>query len=103
MKSDAVKADFILITHGHFDHIQEVVPLAKKFSPKVVAIIRCIALLRNCLGRNADVGRQPLQLLGFPFQTLGAPQTPLAIRLQGNHPGDLLKLRSLGALSCNIR
>ena len=72
-------------------------------SQKVVAIIRCIALLRNCLGRNADVGRQPLQLLGFPFQALGAAQTPLAIRLQGNHPGDLPKLRSLGALSCNIR
>ena len=32
------KVDVILVTHGHFDHIQEVAPLAKKFSPKVVAI-----------------------------------------------------------------
>jgi L-ascorbate metabolism protein UlaG (beta-lactamase superfamily) len=28
----------MLITHGHFDHIHDAVPLAKKFSPQVVAI-----------------------------------------------------------------
>ena len=28
----------MLITHGHFDHIHDAVPLAKKFSPKVVGI-----------------------------------------------------------------
>jgi L-ascorbate metabolism protein UlaG (beta-lactamase superfamily) len=32
------RVDTILITHGHFDHIHDAVPLAKKFSPKVVAI-----------------------------------------------------------------
>ena len=32
------KADLILISHGHFDHIHDVVPLAKKFEPPVVAI-----------------------------------------------------------------
>jgi L-ascorbate metabolism protein UlaG (beta-lactamase superfamily) len=30
--------DAILITHGHFDHIADAVPLAKKFKPKVVGI-----------------------------------------------------------------
>jgi L-ascorbate metabolism protein UlaG (beta-lactamase superfamily) len=30
--------DVICITHGHFDHIHDAVPLAKKFSPQVVAI-----------------------------------------------------------------
>lgn len=32
------RLDLMLITHGHFDHIHDAVPLAKKFSPQVVAI-----------------------------------------------------------------
>ena len=32
------RIDTILISHGHFDHIHDAVPLAKKFSPQVVAI-----------------------------------------------------------------
>ena len=32
------RVDTICISHGHFDHIHDAVPLAKKFSPEVVAI-----------------------------------------------------------------
>lgn len=32
------RVDGILISHGHFDHIHDAIPLALKFSPKVVAI-----------------------------------------------------------------
>jgi L-ascorbate metabolism protein UlaG (beta-lactamase superfamily) len=32
------RVDAIVITHGHFDHIHDAVPLAKQFSPQVVAI-----------------------------------------------------------------
>jgi L-ascorbate metabolism protein UlaG (beta-lactamase superfamily) len=32
------RVDTICITHGHFDHIHDAVPLAKKFSPEVVGI-----------------------------------------------------------------
>lgn len=32
------RVDVLCITHGHFDHIHDAVPLAKQFSPQVVAI-----------------------------------------------------------------
>jgi L-ascorbate metabolism protein UlaG (beta-lactamase superfamily) len=32
------RVDTICITHGHFDHIHDAVPLAHRFSPEVVAI-----------------------------------------------------------------
>jgi L-ascorbate metabolism protein UlaG (beta-lactamase superfamily) len=32
------RVDIIGVSHGHFDHIHDTVPLAKKFSPEIVAI-----------------------------------------------------------------
>lgn len=32
------RIDGMLITHGHFDHIHDAVPLAERFAPKVIAI-----------------------------------------------------------------
>ena len=32
------RVDAMLISHGHFDHIHDAVPLAKKFEPTVIAI-----------------------------------------------------------------
>jgi L-ascorbate metabolism protein UlaG (beta-lactamase superfamily) len=51
------KLDAMLISHGHFDHIHDAVPLAKEFSPKVVAIWEtCVWLeskgVANCSGMN---------------------------------------------------
>ncbi len=32
------RVDTILVSHAHFDHIHDAIPLAKKFKPKVIAI-----------------------------------------------------------------
>lgn len=51
------RIDAILISHGHFDHIHDAVPLARKFSPQVVAIYETCQWLeskgvKNCTAMN---------------------------------------------------
>jgi L-ascorbate metabolism protein UlaG (beta-lactamase superfamily) len=51
------KLDGIAISHGHFDHINDVIPLAKRFRPKVVAIFETASWLerkgvQNTIGMN---------------------------------------------------
>jgi len=51
------RLDTILVSHAHFDHIHDVIPLAKKFKPKVIAIFEtCVWLtskgVENCSGMN---------------------------------------------------
>ena len=41
------RLDTIFITHGHFDHIHDAIPLAKRFSPKVVSIYETCAWLES--------------------------------------------------------
>lgn len=44
---DLPRVDTICVTHGHFDHIHDAVPLAKKFSPEVVAIYEICTWLES--------------------------------------------------------
>jgi L-ascorbate metabolism protein UlaG (beta-lactamase superfamily) len=51
------RIDALLISHGHFDHIHDAIPLAKKFTPAVVAIYEtCLWLtskgVENCSAMN---------------------------------------------------
>lgn len=41
------RIDVMCISHGHFDHIHDAVPLAKKFSPQVVAIFETAKWLES--------------------------------------------------------
>ncbi len=51
------RVDVILVSHGHFDHIHDVLPLAKKFAPQIVAIYETAHWLekkgaKNVIGMN---------------------------------------------------
>jgi L-ascorbate metabolism protein UlaG (beta-lactamase superfamily) len=51
------RVDTLLISHGHFDHIHDAVPLARKFSSQVVAIFETCNWLESkgvekCLAMN---------------------------------------------------
>jgi L-ascorbate metabolism protein UlaG (beta-lactamase superfamily) len=51
------RLDIMLISHGHFDHIHDAVPLSRQFSPQVVAIYETGAWLeskgvKNTIGMN---------------------------------------------------
>jgi L-ascorbate metabolism protein UlaG (beta-lactamase superfamily) len=41
------RVDIICVTHGHFDHIHDVVPLAARFKPEIVAIFETCAWLES--------------------------------------------------------
>jgi len=51
------KVDYILITHGHFDHIGDAVELAKKTGARLVT--------------NYELGANMAKLLGYPKQQMG--------------------------------
>ncbi len=39
-KADAVAADYILLTHGHFDHVADAAKIAKRTGATVLAALR---------------------------------------------------------------
>ncbi|HJT21222.1 MAG TPA: MBL fold metallo-hydrolase, partial [Nitrospira sp.] len=51
------KADYILITHGHFDHVGDAVAIAKKTGARLVA--------------NFELGTNLAKLQGFPKDQMG--------------------------------
>ena len=44
-KAKDVEADFILISHGHFDHIADAIPIAKRTGATVISTFEIVAFL----------------------------------------------------------
>jgi L-ascorbate metabolism protein UlaG (beta-lactamase superfamily) len=49
---EIARVDTICITHGHFDHIHDAIPLAQRFQPQVVGIYETCAWLESKGVRN---------------------------------------------------
>lgn len=59
------RCDTILISHGHFDHIHDAIPLAKKFGPQVAAIYETAVWLEKKGVKNTrPMNKGGSQLLG---------------------------------------
>ena len=59
------RVDTLCITHGHFDHIHDAVPLAQKFSPEVAAIFEtCVWLESKGVKNTRPMNKGGSQKLG---------------------------------------
>ena len=59
------RVDTICITHGHFDHIHDAVPLAGKFSPEICAIFEtCVWLESKGVKNTRPMNKGGSQKLG---------------------------------------
>jgi L-ascorbate metabolism protein UlaG (beta-lactamase superfamily) len=66
VKPEEVKCDFILITHGHFDHVGDSLEIAKNNDAMIISSYE----VADWLGRNGAARTHPLGLGGgfnFPF------------------------------------
>lgn len=47
VSADSVEADFILVSHGHFDHVADVVSIAKRTGAKVISNFEIVSWLQG--------------------------------------------------------
>jgi L-ascorbate metabolism protein UlaG (beta-lactamase superfamily) len=47
LKSGQVEADYILISHGHFDHIADAIPIAKRTGATVISTFEIVAFMAS--------------------------------------------------------
>jgi L-ascorbate metabolism protein UlaG (beta-lactamase superfamily) len=66
VKSDEVDADFILVSHGHFDHVADVAPIAHRTGATVIANLE----ICDWLGKQQVEKTEPMNIGGtmnLPF------------------------------------
>lgn len=96
INADSVRADFILVSHGHGDHIGDAVAIAKRTGAQVI----CNAEISGWLGKQGVQKIHPLHIGGgnqFPFgrckMTIAHHGSGLPDGSYGGNPaGFLLKL-----------
>jgi L-ascorbate metabolism protein UlaG (beta-lactamase superfamily) len=93
LKADAVKADFVLVSHGHFDHVADAAAVAKRTKATVVANFE----ICEWLSKQGVESTQPMNLGGgidLPFgrvkMTIAHHSSVLPDGTNGGNPGGYL-------------
>ncbi len=102
MPADSVEADYVLVSHGHFDHIEDTVAIARRTGATVIANFEIINWLQgqglaeeNCHpqhiggGFDHDFGRVKLTIAhhgsGLPDGSYGGNPAGFLIRAEGKN------------------
>jgi L-ascorbate metabolism protein UlaG (beta-lactamase superfamily) len=64
--ADDVRADYILVSHGHFDHVPDVAAIAQRTGATVIGTLEVVSWLSN-QGVEHGHGMQPGGAFKFPF------------------------------------
>ena len=70
IKADDVETDFILVSHGHFDHIADAASIAKRTKATVVAIFEIAEWLSKNYGVENTIGMNIGGKVELPFGTV---------------------------------
>ncbi|MAD79564.1 MAG: metal-dependent hydrolase [Planctomycetaceae bacterium] len=97
VKADDVKADYILVSHGHFDHVADVASIANRTGATVVAAYEVSAWFESQHGVKNTVGMNLGGGIDLPFgrvtMTVAHHSSQLPDGSYGGNPaGFLLKL-----------
>lgn len=99
VKADAVRADFILVSHGHFDHVADAASIANRTGATVVANYE----ICEWLGKQGVKNTQPMNLGGgidLPFgrvkMTIAHHSSVLPDGSGGGNPGGFVLTLSDG-------
>ncbi|HBO45860.1 MAG TPA: metal-dependent hydrolase [Planctomycetaceae bacterium] len=92
VSADRVEADFVLISHGHFDHIADAVAIALRTEARVIANVE----ICEWLGRQGVINTHAMNLGGISRQPFGTVKMTLA------HHSSMLPDGSYGGNPCGF-
>jgi L-ascorbate metabolism protein UlaG (beta-lactamase superfamily) len=94
MKADEVEADFILVSHGHFDHVADVSSIANRTGAAVVSNFEIATWFANVRGVKETIGMNLGGGVSLPFGrvtlTVAHHSSQLPDGAYGGNPGGWL-------------